>query len=331
MSNSAVYWIGADGNGYVKGASGVQNYGKVSGSNANGFDAAHGSVQAKQIADPNPPSTVVSSGGAGAGDVSSYDQSIEGTNAQINNLTPTLNNLLQGAYNSYQQTINNLDQSKASADQTYGLNKTSNAQDYNGAKNSIRTNTGNTIRGIDTMLGSRGGGGQAAGDYAALLAGKAGTGQLNDAGTNFGKNEQGLDTNYNNFLNGYNTNVNSAGLQRDSDINSAQATIKTQKANLLQQLAGLINERTSVAGGSGVAASQPYAEQAKGLLTEAAAIGAPRVVPQQTPLTYTAPSLASYTTNPTAVAFGGGGTGATDTTTPFYTTLLNRNKQLQAA
>jgi len=324
-SPSAVYWIGQNGNTYVKTANGVEDYGKL----PNGSTIAG----AQQIQDPSAPanggSTLTAGNGSGGGDLSSYDQAIDATNAQINNLTPTENSLLQGIYNQYQRTINSLDQSKASADKTYGANKAASAQDFNGAKNTIRTNTGATINGIDSLLGARGGGGQAAGDYAALLAGKAGTGQLNEAGTTFGKNEQALDTGYNDFLTGYKTNVTNAGLQRDSDVNSTTANIRTQKANLLQSLASLINERTAAAGGKGTSASQPYADEAKALLTSAAAIGTPKPVAPITPTVYTAPSLTSYTTNPTTVATGGN--GATDTSQPFWASLLNRDKQLQAA
>lgn len=335
MANG-VYWVGADNNIYTKvaGQTGVKNVGPLGVANPSNF----GGLQ--EIADPNAPAqgttttyTNGSGGGSGTGpaDLSSYDQSIDSTNAQINNLGPSLNNLLSGANDTYQSTINGLDQSKATADQNYGLSKTSDAQDYNTAKNTIRTNTGSTINGIDSLLGSRGGGGQAAGDYAALLAGKAGTGQLTDAGTSFGKNEQGLDTGYNNFLTGYNTNKTNAGLQRDADISNATANIQVQKANLLQSLAGIINQRTAASGGTGTAASQTYADQAKALLASAAAIGAPKSVAPVTPTTYTAPSLLSYTTNPTTVAQGGTSSGATDTSTPFYTSLLNRGNQLQAA
>lgn len=327
----AAYWLGADGNTYVKaaGVNGVQNYGKLpTGSTIAG---------AQLINDPNPPapagngngSTVDNSKTTATPDLSSYDQSIDATNAQINNLTPTLNNNISGANSQYQTTVNSLLQGKTTADQGYQLDKTNDAQDYNGAKNTIRTNTGQTINGIDSLLGSRGGGGQAAGDYAALLAAKAGTGQLTGAGTSFGKNEQGLDTNYNTFLTGYNTNMKNADLTKTAAINSAQADIDTQKANLLQTLASLINERTSAAGGKGTAASQPYADEAKSLLSRASTEGAPISVAPITPTTYTAPTLASYTTNPTTVTSGGD--ASTDTSQPFYAALLNRDKQLQAA
>lgn len=60
MANS-VYWVGSDGNVYLKGPSGVKNVGSSSGANYNlgagGFESntLHQSIQAQRIADPNPP------------------------------------------------------------------------------------------------------------------------------------------------------------------------------------------------------------------------------------------------------------------------------------
>lgn len=318
---SAAYWIGTDGHTYVRaaGVNGVQDYGILpKGSTIAG---------AQQIDDPVNPTRPASGGGV---DTQGFNQTIDATQAQINDLTPAYNSLLTSAGNTYQSTINDLGQRRAEADKVYGDNKTSSAREYNTAKNVIRTNTGNTIRGIDTMIGSHGGGGQSAGDYAALLAGKAGTSQLGDAGVNFGKNEQSLDTAHANFITGYNTNVTNAGLQRDADVNAANANIQTQKANLLQRLATLFNERAAASGRSGVAESQPLIDESKRLLSSAAAVGAPRVIPAQTPSVYTPPALDSYTTNPTAVTQGGN-SAANDTVQPFYATLFNRGKQLQAA
>lgn len=329
-----VYWVGADNNIYTKaaGQNGVANVGPLGVTNPKNFTGL------TEIADPNAPQQTTTytngTGGSGSGtapaDLSSYDQSIDATNDQINNLTPTLNNDISGANDAYQTTVNSLLQGKATADQNYNLDKTNDAQGYVTNKNAIRTSTGQTINGIDSLLGSHGGGGQSAGDYAALLAGKAGTGQLTDAGKTFGTNEQGLDTNKNAFDTGYTTNMTNAGLQKTSDINKATADIQTQKANLLQTLASLINQRTSASGGTGTAASQPYVDEANSLLSSASAIGAPQSVAPITPTTYTAPPLTSYTTNPTTVAVGGTSPAA-DSSQPFYTTLLNRGKQLQAA
>lgn len=333
-----VYWIGGDNNIYTKvaGQNGVKNVGPLGVTNLNNFA---GLTEINDPSAPAPTTSITTDNGTGSGsgsgsgssraDLSSYDQSIDATNAQLNDLPLSLTSLLGGADANYQTTVNGLTTAKATADRNYNTNKTSDAVDYNGAKNTIRTNTGATINGIDSVIGSRGGGGQTAGDYAALLAGKAGTAQLGGAGTNFGKNEQALDTGYNDFLGGYDTNMKNAGLQHDADVNGAQAKINTQKATLLQSLATLINERTAASGGSGTAASQPYVDQAKQLLASAAALGVPKTVAPVNPVAYTPPALSTYTTNPTKVTPGGN--AATDTTQPFYAALLNRDKQLQAA
>ncbi len=277
-------------------------------------------------------SGAASAGGGAATDLSSYDQGIDATNAQINGIDPSTNNAIGTAENNYQTLINQLTQAKAQTDQQYNTGKTTNSQDYVTAKNTINTNTGQTIGGISRLLGSRGAGGQSAGDYAALVAAGQGTQQRAGAGQTFGKNQQSLDQNYGTFINGYNQNVTNAGLQKENDVKSIRASAATNKANLLQSLATLINQRTSAAGGSGVAKSQPYVEQAKALLGEATSLSKPTPVAAQTPLTYTAPSLASYISNPTNVAVGdSGGSAATDTGSTFLSALLNRNKKLQTA
>lgn len=279
------------------------------------------------------PAAATSSGKADApADLSSYDQGIDATNAQINGLDPQLANAIGTAENNYTTTINKLANDKSIADRNYGTAKTTDAQDFVGSKNTINTNTGNTISTINRVLGSRGAGGQSAGKFAGLVAAGAGSQQRAGAATTFGKNEQSLDTNYGDFNAAYKTNVDSAGAQKENDANAARASSFTTKASLLQQLATLINQRTAASGGSGTDASQPLVEQAKSLLAQATQLGTPKPVAAQTPLAYTPPSLSSYTTNPTAVTPAGARTSAaTDTVVPYLSLLANRDKQLQTA
>lgn len=324
-----VYWIGSDNNIYTKvaGQNGVKNVGPNGITNPKTFN---GLTLIDNPSAPAQTTALQSTDGTGsAADIASYDQAINSTNAQLDNLSPEYNNLLQGAANRYQTTINSLEAAKANTDKTYRTNKDTNAQDYVKGKSTIRANTGSAISGIDSVLGSRGGGGQAAGDYATLLASRAGTNQLNEAGTTFGKNEQSLDTGYNDFTTAYNSNKTNAELQKEADQNAATADIQQRRASILQSLADLFGRKTAAAGGNAVAASQPYLNEANSLLASSTRLSAPKPVAAQTPLTYTPPSLASYTTNPTTVTAGGN--GATDTSVPFWTTLLNRDKQLRAA
>ena len=53
----SVYWIGGNGNAYLKSSSGVKDLGKLTKDYGKGFDAQYGSAQATRIADPNPPKT----------------------------------------------------------------------------------------------------------------------------------------------------------------------------------------------------------------------------------------------------------------------------------
>lgn len=63
----AVYWVGADGNIWLKDNSGVHNAGKAIGVSDVGFDAERMSAEAKRIDDPNPPARPAPAGGGGGG------------------------------------------------------------------------------------------------------------------------------------------------------------------------------------------------------------------------------------------------------------------------
>lgn len=80
----SVYWVGADGNVYLKGANGVQNLGSSNGQNYNlgngGFESntLKQSVQATRISDPNPPKTAPSNpngSGSSSGGATTQDRS----------------------------------------------------------------------------------------------------------------------------------------------------------------------------------------------------------------------------------------------------------------
>lgn len=53
-TNNSVFWVGGDGNVYIKNGTSVRNAGKALGVSDNGFDAANLSGEATRINDPNP-------------------------------------------------------------------------------------------------------------------------------------------------------------------------------------------------------------------------------------------------------------------------------------
>lgn len=76
---AAVYWLGADGNIYLKSGSAVQNVGKPLNMSNGGFDSTTLSAEANRIADPNPPRQTAPApsnpNGAGAAGPAKVDKS----------------------------------------------------------------------------------------------------------------------------------------------------------------------------------------------------------------------------------------------------------------
>lgn len=260
------------------------------------------------------------------GTLASYDESIGNTQAAINRTAGQLASGNSQIDASYQDALNQLLLGKNQANATYTTNKQQTAQDYVGAKNTIGANAGSSLNGLERLLGSRGAGGSSAALYGApqAVAGDA-TIQRTGAGTTFGQNNQSLDTNWNNYLTGYNNQVSSAGNQRQQQEQSLQQQINNNKASLLQTLASLSSEKAAAAGGNPQGAAAPFLAQANQLLDSTANYTVNPVTYQTQ--AYTAPSLAAYTVNPAAAPTFNGQPQTTDYTTPYLASLLGDKKQ----
>ncbi len=282
---------------------------------------------------PYPPGTDTSAGGGGASganqaQLSAYDQAIGNTQAGINRLPTQLNSGLSGIDSSYQNALNQLLLGKNQGQQAYDTNKQQTATGYVGAKNTIGSQAGSTLNGLLRLLGSRGAGGSSAALTAAPQAVTRGaTLQRADVANTFGQNNQALDTNWNNYLTGYNNQVSSAGSQRDQSKQSLQQSIDANKASLLQTLAQLQSQRGQAAGGNGVADAQPYLDQANQLLDQSANYTTAPINYQTQ--AYQAPSVASYTVNPQQPAQYNQ-QGNQDYFSPYLQSLLGK-KQLGTA
>jgi len=264
--------------------------------------------------------------GATAPDVSGYDQSIGNTNAALGRLGSQLNSGNQAIDASYQNAVNQLLLNKNQSTAAYNTNKQQTAQDYVGAKNTIGANAGQSLEGILRLLGSRGAGGSSAYNISAPGAvTREATLQRADASNTFGHNQQSLDTNYNNYLTGYNNALSSATNQRDQQKQENQAKIDNSRASLLQSLAQLQGQRSAALGGSPTGAAQPYLDQANAILNSLSNYTTKPITYDTQ--AYTAPTLATYTTNPNAAPVLGGGTAGTDYVSPYLAPLLGKRLQ----
>lgn len=315
-----VYWVGADNNIYLKTPEGVSNVGPASNYNlsATGFQGQAANVaagqtnplvSAQQIADPNPPASTPQVPGADASatiipgvndpaTIAGYGQAIADTNQAIGQLPTQLQgseNQIQGAYNTAYNTL--LGQANQAAT-TYGTNTTQNQQGYVTNKNTIGTNAGQSLNGIERLLGSRGAGGSSAATIAAPQAvAEQATQQRAGAGQAYGSTQSGLDTSFGNYKLQNQNDINSIGSQESQQDNAAVASMNSTKAGLLQQLATLSAQKAAAEGNDPTVAAQPFLTQANNYLQSAATLGLNTFTPQYNTTAYSAPSATTYTTN----------------------------------
>jgi hypothetical protein len=271
--------------------------------------------------------TYAGSAGAGTSAITGqYDQAIGNTQAAINRLGNQLNSGFSGIDASYQNTINQLLLSKNQGEAAYGTNKKQAATDYVGAKNTIGSNAGTSLNSLLRLLGSRGAGGGSAYTQAAPQAvARQATIQRSDAGSTSARNNQALDTNWGNFMTGYNNQVSSASNQREQQKQSLQQNIENNRATLLQSLAQLAGQRAQAAGGNARGASQPYLDQANAILDRTSNYAIAPINYQTQ--AYQAPDLASYNTAPNATPAYQGEAQGNDYVSPYLQVLLGRKQQ----
>lgn len=269
-------------------------------------------------------------GGAGQGfDTAAYDQAIGNTNSAIGRLGSQFTSGNSAIDSSYQNALNQLLLGRNQSQNAYDTSKQQATQGYVGAKNTIGTNAGASLQGLQRLLGSRGAGGSSAFTQAAPEAvARQATQQRAEAGNQFGQNNQALDTNFNNYLTGYNNSVADVGNQRDQQRQGLQSNIENNRATLLQSLAQLTAQRSQAQGGNGVAESQPFLDQANGILNAQSSYNVAPINYQTQ--AYNAPDLASYTTNPQAAPTFQGQPAQNDYFSPYLATLLGKKQQFGA-
>lgn len=256
-----------------------------------------------------------------------YDQAIGNVNTGISQLDPQQQVGLSNINTGYNSSLNQLLQAEAQNQQAYNTNKTQTAQDYVGTKNQIGSYAGNSLNGLQRLLGSRGAGGSSAYLFNAPQAvAQMASQQRSAAGQTFGRNQQALDTNWNNYETGVGSSKTNLANQKTNSVNSLQSQIDTSRANLLQSLATLQAQRAAVAGGSPTGAAQPYLDQANSYLSQATQLGQQVPVYQTNPTTYNAPTLDHYTANQFATPQVSGSNVPSDGVAPSLAYLLGANK-----
>lgn len=246
-------------------------------------------------------------------------------NNSLNRLDGQLGIALGNIDTTYNQRVNELNSKRSANENSYNTSTTQNRQSFRTNKNTINDQASQGLRGLRRLLGSYGAVGSDMG-----LAGQAVTdvasAQNAGAGQNFSQNQQALDTNWGNYKNEWDNEKRNTDDWRSQQRNSAEASSKSTRQDLLSKLADIRGQQAQARGGSYAAGAQPYIDQANALSARIDELG--RLNPTYTGVTptYTAPTLASYSTGNGAVtrlkqqAAGG-------LNTPYLNALLGNDKK----
>lgn len=233
--------------------------------------------------------------------IAGYGQAIADTNQTIGQLPTQLQGTedqIQNAYNTaYQQLLGQGNQAAS----TYQTNTTGNQQNYVTNKNSINTSAGQSLNGIERLLGSRGAGGSSAATIVAPQdVAQEASANLAGAASTYGSNQSGLDTSYGNYKIQNANDIASIGTQQQNQDTAAEATIANTRGGLLQQLATLSAQQAAAEGNNPTTAAAPYLAAAQTALSAANQLGLNVAPLNYNTTAYAAPSAASYTPNPFA-------------------------------
>lgn len=319
MANQ-VYWVGADNNVYLKGASGVQNLGSSTSANYNlangGFESntLGQSIQAQRIADPNPPAAASSSGTSSSssaaapdytGEAQYWADQIAQDNAQLNRIG-TQRSVGEGnIINSYNSAYATLQQQQAQANRDLSTQKQGTINDNITAKNSIDDSVHQNLTGLQALLASRGAGGSGAyNTVVPYVAATQGNAQRNTVQSEYAKNLSAIDTAQGDSDTKFTNAFGDLTSQKTDKENTLNSSLAQTEAGIQQQLAQAQVSKTQAAGGNYAAAhaaEAPYLARINDLLNQVDQAGAQVSFTPQT-VAYTPPSLASYTYDPTAQA-----------------------------
>lgn len=328
MNGTGVYWLGQDGNVYVKGTNtgGAQNIGSSTDLNnimSNGNDVYSMTLGKtfSQIADPNAGkvqawedpnalsatrATSTNSNSTSTYDptqLAVYDQGINTLNSSLNRLPGQLDIAKQNIDTQYGVKNNELNSSEAQAKNTYDTQGVQNQQSLRTNRNTITDQASQGLRGLMRTLGAHNALGSSDLQNATGAVQGVATAQNNGAGSTFADNQKNLDTNWGNFGIDLGNKRKSLNDWRDTNVNSTLSQSETTKQSILNSLAQLSAQRAAYKGGNAAAAAQPYLDQANSLSGSIDSLAKINPTYNGTTPVYTAPSLSSYNT--------GNGTGIT--------------------
>lgn len=251
MANGA-YWIGQDGNVWLKSAAGVKNGGPASLYDSMGkWDQVN--MNYDRIADPNPPQqsqpqqTSISApvgGGSGASSSKPLNQgAIDATLASLRGLDTVRQNALSSADTGYSNAIDALNQQESGQRKSYDENTVSNMGNYDSnLAASLRAGRSGLSGLMAALRGGGGGGNQFARDWVQNTVADTASNDIRQGYETFDDNRRGLDSTLSTFL----TDLQGKRRQNeDALVNNKRAADlydAQQRQGLFQTLAGLYGD-----------------------------------------------------------------------------------------
>jgi len=244
----SVYWVGQDGNIWLKGSGGVRNVGKPVGGGArdNGFDSQFMSAEAQRINDPmvkqeTTPAPTYSDGGGAEPKVLNR-AGIRNTQRVLDELPGILDAALKAERTRYGNINNELNTQEQGQRKTYDESTVTNQQNYDSNfMDSIRAGIGG-LSGLMSILRGTGAGGGTAEDQARDTVGGVTANDIRVGADTRDENQTGLDSALSGFL-------SELGMKRrqneDAVVNNERAIRRdsdTQMQELMGKMAGFYGD-----------------------------------------------------------------------------------------
>lgn len=305
----SVYWLGADGNVYLKGASGVQNAGKAINLSDAGFDASGLSAEATRINDPNPPPGPANPNGNTGGTapaVADKSNDIALQNAGLGAVDTQTSSGLSAIDKALGTLIGQYDTEAGANEGNFKTQSDTNQNNLQKNKQSALVNAAQGRQGLFGTLSSLGALNGSGIDLANRAVQKGANDDLNGAADNFGTNQSSLDTAIGTFRQEDKERRDNANTSADN----ARTNTRNEAAKSKQTFYSNLANDFAAQGDAGEASR--YTGLASALYPEVAATSIPNSNIAYTGAAFTPGTLASYlaganSTAVTAAPVNGGG------------------------
>jgi hypothetical protein len=306
----AVFWVGADGNVYLKGDNSVNggattNIGSASQNKIVGNGAGlesntlSQSIEAQQIADPNAPASSAPSNPTGSTTPALDTASVANTNLAIQQIAPLLAAALGNENTNFTNTQAQDDAQQQQQQAAYDTGTTTNQQNYDSNfMAAIRAGI-QGLHGLFQMLRGTGAAGGTAEDQARNVVGNQTSSDIQTGEQTQKQNQTSLDSTLSQFL----TNLQ---LKRQQDADTHANNVKAIQSASDTQLQDLYGKLAGYYGTAGDTANyNKYMGEAGGLTPQIAQATMTHTTPYDTtPVAVQAPQITAFTapTQPSVVS-----------------------------